>query len=151
MGLRVQQRLIFVLTVDVDQAASHLAKKPQRTETAIQVDAVFPRAADDSLNHHLVLSAISSLSQFIPERLRRLRKQRLNARLFLPMPNDLRRDPSAGDKAEGVEHNGFSGAGLAGQHIEARAEVQRRFIDHRETLDPELAQHLIARLSLSPL
>src|SRR3972149_9916759 len=124
MGLRVQQRLMFVLAVDVDQAASPLAQKTQRTEAAIQVDAVFPRAADDSLNHRLVLSAISSLSQFVPERFRQLRKQRLNACLFLPMPNDLRRDPPAGDKAEGIEHNGFSGAGLAGQHIEARAEVQ---------------------------
>ncbi len=59
--------------------------------------------------------------------------------------------PGAKQQGDGVHQQRLAGAGLAGEDVEAGAELERHVVDGGEVADPELGDHFtVSRSSRSP-
>ena len=65
----------------------------------------------------------------------------LDDRLRGAGPDAAARGPLAEQQREGVDEHRLAGAGLAGEHVEAGAEVERHVGDGGEVADAELGEH----------
>ena len=55
--------------------------------------------------------------------------------------NHFRRSAAAQQQSQGVDHDGFAAAGLAGEQVQAGVKAHPSLFDHRVIFDRELDQH----------
>src|SRR5437870_8430494 len=143
--------MVFVLSVNVNQASPDFRKKVQRRETSVDIDAILPRAAENPFDNQFTAGIETQLFQLDFERRRKIIEQRLDVRLFFFVADDVRSAALAADQAERIEDDRFAGTRLSGEDVESGSQLQRHLVDHGEILDPQLAQHTKAGLTFSPL
>ena len=141
MGLGAAQGVLFVLPVDVNEAAADVGQKGQRAQTAVEVDPVASATADDPLQHQFVLGLAPGRLQSVTSGRRQIGEQGLHRRLVGSFADEVGGNPSSQEKAQRGEHDGLPGAGLSGKDVEPGSELQLDVIDHGNVVDPELLQH----------
>ena len=75
-----------------------------------------------------------------------LAEQGLDRELFLAAAHDVGRGFLVEQQHDGVDENGFSGPGLAGQDIQFRRKVQLNFFHHGQVFDFEIGKHQLASI-----
>ena len=141
MGLGAAQGVLFVLPVDVNEAAADVGQEGQRAQTAVEVDPVASAAADDPLQHQFVLGLAPGRLQSVTSGRRQIREQSLHGRLVGSFADEVGGASSSQEEAQGGENDGLPGAGLSGNDVEPGSELQLDVIDHGNVVDPELLQH----------
>ena len=68
-------------------------------------------------------------------------ENRRNLTLLGPCPHQFGPPAPAKDKAQSVKKDGFARAGLAGQHIQARLELESQPINYQQIADVEAPEH----------
>ena len=134
MGCRIEQRLVFVLAVQLNQPIGELFERASRDERAVDEGATAPLRRD-----------LSPDEQLFPTTL----EDRLDRRRVLTGPHEIARRPSAEEQPDGLHKNRFSGSRLSGQDIQPGVEFHFDRIDHGEAFDGEEAKHGVKR-SLLP-
>src|SRR6516162_7477992 len=132
---------MLVLTVDMDQRITDLGKNTAGGETAVQVNTIFPGAADDPLDDNFIVGFETRVAELMGKLFRQRLEQRFDTRFILSVPNHVGVATLAGDQCHGVENYRFAGAGLTGNDVQPRLEFQSDFVDHCKVSDAKLAQH----------
>src|SRR5579859_4084130 len=73
--------------------------------------------------------------------MRRL-EHRLDARLARPAAHHIRRGAPAAQERHRLDEERLSGAGLAGEHVEPRPEIDLDVVEQRKIGDAEVRQHV---------
>ena len=140
LSVRVEQRLVLVLAVDVDQHPAELAELAGRRRPAVQARGA--AAADLAAQDQLGLRLEAHLGQ-----------QRAGGRDVGDLEDALHQCPlgavadllgaGPGTEREGesIDHQGLAAAGLAGEEVQAGAEADVGAGDQREVTNPERLQH----------
>ena len=118
----VEESLLIVLAMDLDEPAGRVRE---------------PRGGDGLVVQPGRGAAARRDLADGDERLRQPIEQRLDAGGFRAMPDEacIRACPER--KAQGVDEKALSGTGLAGQDVEARAELEPQPVDEGEIGDSE--------------
>ncbi len=140
---RIEKAAVVVLAVEFDkslgQGPQNLARhppivNPRRLAAVGGVD-----ASEDQLT---VLGLDPCLGQDLVHRMAGLElENRRNLALLGPCPHQLGPPAPAKDKAQCVKKDGFAGARLAGQHIQARLKLESKPIDDQHIADIEAPEH----------
>ena len=105
MGLRLQQRVVLVLAIDVHQRSTHFSEQTEGAEAAVYVDSVLARAIENPSNHQL---AFDFESRFIELGLNCWRhgvEQGFHGRLVFLVTYNIRAPSLARDQPQGIENN----------------------------------------------
>jgi len=145
---RVEQRLVFVLAVQLHEARREVAKRRGGRERAVDERAASALAADLAADDQLARSRLSRASGRHRGRVPRARdasrgvvEDCFDGGLRLARPDQVGRRARAEQEAHGFNEDGLAGAGLPRQHVEAGLELDLDGFDHREVADAEEAQH----------
>src|SRR5215471_20371278 len=114
---RIEQGLMFVLSVQFDQACRQLTQRGCRRERAIDEGAA-PTLRRDFAAHEQLLPC-----DF---------EDGFDARGFLASPHKLGRRAAAKEKSDRLDQDRLASSGLAGEHIEAGFELDFRLINDRQ-------------------
>ena len=144
-ALRVapDERLEFLLAMDVDQPLAEFAHGLRRQRLAIDVLARAPVAADHAPQDELAVVGGDRLL-FQPAADRRIRAD-LEGRRDLGALRAMAQRVGARAPAErehhGVHDDGLAGAGLAGQGGQAAGQLELDGVDDREVADLQVRKH----------
>src|SRR5262245_54570389 len=143
LSVAVQQRLRFVLAVEIDELASNLGEHAGIHRRTVDPRSRAPRSHLAFENDDRPVDVDAAL---VEQRLDlwsiRDVELALDDRAIGARANDVGARPLAEQQAERPDDDGFAGAGFARQHIESwRQRKRQRFYD-REILDPQLGEHL---------
>src|SRR2546430_17198703 len=116
--------MVFVLSVNVNQATPDFRKKVQRRETSVDIDAILPRAAENPFDNQFTAGIETQLFQLDFERRREIIEQRLDVRLFFFVAGDVRRAAPAPEPARRTEEGRFCRAPLPAEGGAARGPLQ---------------------------
>jgi hypothetical protein len=131
VGVRIEQRLVLVLPVQVHEPGPELAERTCGDQRA--VDEGPAPALRGHLAPHEQLAAVLGV------------EQRLHDRRLLPGSHQLGRGPPAEEEADCLDEDRLAGAGLARQHAQPGVEVDLHLFDDGEVLDGEVSEHARAR------
>src|SRR6185295_8026820 len=148
---RLQQSVVFMLSVDMHQRAACLGEHIERTEAAVQINTIFPRTAEYPFDDELITDFEPRLAEQGLNRRRQIVEQGFHRRLILAVANDVSSAALARDQPERIENDRLARAGFAGEDVETRLEFQNNLIDNGKILDAKFAQHDAFGLALSPL
>ena len=150
MALGAQQRMLLVLSIDLDQRRADLAEALHGGEFAVDRDARASTAlGDDPAHEQLATAAVAfARGEFRHCGFAFEFEQPLDDRFFLTGANHFGRRARAEQQSERAQDDRFAGAGFARQHVEAGAELEIGFLDDREVADVQFEQH---RARLSPV
>ena len=137
--LLVQQLLAVVLTVDIQQAAAQGAKLGNGDGASVDPADVLAVAVDLPLQKQLPLPGNA---QVLPQPGRNVREARADKGHIGPGTDQVPGGPLAQHGADGVDDDGLTGAGFAGQGVEAGPELDVRALDDGDILNVEQLQHL---------
>ncbi len=124
-----EQRLVRVLTVQVDEPPSALRKLRHRREPAVDVAAGPSVGGHDPREHDLVVAVVESA---------------FDTRLGRTFANQLRIGSPATEEIQRVDDQRLARAGLAGDHRQARAEGHLELGNDSQILDAQLGKHRLA-------
>src|SRR5690349_18365314 len=68
-------------------------------------------------------------------------EQRFDDGRLLAGADEVGRGTAAKEQPDRFDENGFAGPGLSGQDVQARVELDLDGIDHRQSPDPQKAEH----------
>jgi hypothetical protein len=138
---RVKKILVFVLAIDINELLAKLFKHVQGDGAAIQIGPGVPGALDEAPDEQsirfLQVEAVQDLQSLSSLEL----EESFHRRLFLPGSNHFRGSSTPQEEVDGIDQDGFSGAGFPGQDVEARPEFNVQLIDDRKIFDIQLGQH----------
>ena len=141
----IQQLLAVVLAVDVQQLPANPPQLGHGDGPAVGPADVFPVRSDLPLEQQR--SVLLRRDAVLPES-RQIRKNAgeggADKGLLRSGADQLPGCPAPQHRAHGVDDDGFARAGLAGQGVETREELNIRLFDHRDILNVKHFQHKIS-------
>ena len=146
---RIAERLVLVLPGQLDEHAGHIAERRRGGQHAIDVDAPAPRLPDHAAHDQPLVDRIDAgARQPLDERVggrpvRRL-EDRLDARLLGAGAHHVGRRAPAAQERHRLDEQRLAGAGLAGEHVEAGAELDLDVVEQREVGDAQVRQHVLS-------
>ena len=136
----VEKLLRIVLAVDADELDAEPLQNGDRDRPAVHAADVFPVGIDLTLDEKLV-RIVFDLIFPEPRKLGNTGKDGADKRTRRAGPDDVTVRPLAENGGNGIDHDGFACAGLAGQHIEAAVKADLRLLDHGDILNVQHIQH----------
>ena len=82
MGFGLQQAVMFMLAVNMHQGAADLRQQIERTKTAVEINAIFPRATEDPLDHQLAIKFEAGIGELCFDELGHAVEQSLDCRFI---------------------------------------------------------------------
>ena len=132
----VKELLRVVLAVDVDQLSAQLFEDGHGDGPSVDAADVFAVAIDLPLHQKLARLIVHTV--FLePRKLRHIGEHGADESAVRPGANDVPVRPLAQDGRDGVDHDRFTGAGLAGQDVEAPVKGDLRLLDDGDIFDVE--------------
>ena len=147
MPALIHQLTAVILPVNIDQEAAKFFQLGGRYRIPTHAAAAFPVEADTTLNDQLVLC----LYIVFREPLLGIRQieHRGHKTFFRPVPYQIPADTLTQHRTDGINDNGLAGAGLTGQHIQSRLELNVRSFDDGNILNMQFVQHAITSMYLN--
>ena len=137
----LHQVLEFLLAVDLDQEFGQLAQGLHRHQLAVHVGARAAVRADHPAHDELAL--VLDRLRLEPARAPADSGEKLAATSARSAPwrttSPAPRPPAISSKR--IDHDGFAGAGLAGERGEAGAELELRLVDDDEIAQFKMSEH----------
>ena len=133
---RVQQRLVRVLTMQIDELASPLRELARRRQSAIDIATRSPDRRDDPGEHHLASLAVVAVVVVRDE-------PRLDPCFGRTVSDRLRIGAAPADKFQRVDEQRLARARLAGDRSHRRADRDAQVRDDPEVLNSQLRQHRV--------
>ena len=121
MRRRIEQHLVLVLAVEIDEVGGQLAQRRARHQRAVDEGAAAALGRDLAPDDQFAAVGVF--------------EDRLDRRLLLPGPDEIRRRAAADEQPDGSDQDRLARAGLAGEHVEARIELDLEAIDDGEIAD----------------
>ena len=125
---RVEERLVLVLTVQIDQRRAELAQRGRRRERVVDERAAAALRGD--LAPHDDFAAVGPL------------EDRLDGRDLLAGPDEVGARPPADQQVDRLNDDGFAGAGFAGEDVQAGFELDLEAVDDRQMTHGEKTKHV---------
>ena len=148
---RIEQRLLLVLTVDLDQKPGQLAQQSGADGLIVDERARAPVGADQPPEHQRVLDGEAvgiEARRHVPiggqgeyRGHRALRRAAADQRAL---------GAAAERQAQSIQEDRLARAGLAGQHAQAALELEIEALDQDDVTDRETDQHVAARPDAPP-
>jgi hypothetical protein len=126
VGRGVQQRLVFMLAVQLDQAGGQLLQGAGGGQSSVDERPAAPLSGDLAPHEQLFPAAVEN---------------RLDRSQFLSSAHEVTRGPSAEQQPDSLDENRLPRPGLAGEHVEAAIELDLDRVDHRKVADAQEAEH----------
>ena len=137
------QRLVFVLTVDVDEALADLAQLRRGARTSVHVGARTSTGIDHATEE--AFAVVAREVEFGQQRRHcgEIRQIELRGHFgaFSARADDTRIGAPTEDEQQCIDQDRLAGAGLAGEHGKARREFEPEPIDDHEILDVQREEH----------
>ena len=131
------------LALDLDRHLAELAQQADARRLVVDEGAAAAIGADDAAQHDDIV--LGGDAGFVEKPARRMVggqvEFRGDHRLIGARANEARFGAHAERQAKRVEEDGFTGAGLAGQHAKARAKGKIELVDQHHIADGEAQQH----------
>ena len=128
MRRRIEQHLVLVLAMEIHQVRGQLAQRRRRHQGAVEEGAA-PAALDRDVAADHQLGAGGVL------------EDGFDRRLLLPRPHEIRRRPAPDEQPDGAHEDRLARAGLAGEHVQARLELDLETIDDGQIADGDESEH----------
>ena len=138
---RIEQTHRIVLAVDVDQPAAQIPQNGCRGWHPVDAAAAFPLSGDLAAEQQCLRALIAGLFKLIQHRRRHLLKGSADHRLCSPGAHQILRGAVAKDRIDGIDQDGFTRTGFAGQYIQPRFKVHLCLLDHGNIFNLQAAQH----------
>ena len=142
----VQQQLVLVLAMDIEQLCGNLPQRLQRHHSAVDAADVLARAGQLAGDGRRVL--IPGERQLIEQRAHTLVvrdiEHSLHPGFALSVGDEIAVRALAQHQVHRVHDDGLARTGLAGEHVHARGEVERHFVDQRQIVYAQLQQHRLS-------
>jgi len=135
----IQQRLLFVLAMDVEKGRSQFAQRRNGARLIVDVNPIPFIRRDLSPDNDLVAFGIES--EAIEAGIDVCFKNGLDDGACLTGPDHFGRGFRAGQQSQGVDDNGLSGSGFAGKQVETGIEVKFELVDEGKISDAKKPQH----------
>ena len=135
----VKQRRGIVLAVDIDQLDAQPAQHGHGDQSPVDPAYILAVQENIPLDHRLRVIGHPVLGK--PREFRHLGEHGADGGLVCPGADHIPVGPLTQDGGDGVDHNGFARARLAGEHIEARVKRDIRALDNRDILNMQKIQH----------
>ena len=136
----VEKLLRIVLAVDADELDAEPLQNGDRDRPSVYAADIFPVRVNFTLDEKLV-RIVFDLIFPEPRKLGNAGKDGADKRTRRAGPDDVTVRPLAENGGNGIDHDGFACAGLAGQHIEAAVKADLRLLDHGDILNVQHIQH----------
>ena len=132
-----------MLPVDVDDEPADVAQQLQRHRDAIEITARAAIAGDDAAHGELVFGVHGLFREHLAQRRRAFADVERGGELgaFGSRAHDFGAALAAGEQCQRVDHDGFAGAGFAGEHREAGAHFEIDEIDDGEVTNLQMGKH----------
>ena len=144
MAARIEQAAIVMLAVNLDQQGAELALQAGGDRLVVDEGAAAAVGLDDAADDQR-LARLPGEPVLVEQGQRRVAGGDLEGdadrRLPLPAAHQSAVRAHAEREPQSVEQDRFSGAGLAGQHAEARPEFEIERFDQHDVADGESGQH----------
>ena len=141
----IGQRVVLMLTADLEQLAADLGQRSERGEVRLDGHAAATRSPKLTLEHQaLVLELEPELGQPRRELLADPATHgelRLDARGLVTFADQLGPTSTAAQQRERVDDDRLAGPGLAGQHVHARFEFEGHVVEECEAADAQVVEH----------
>ena len=148
MGRRIGQGHALVLGRNVDQLGSELGELGRRAEATIQVGFGPARTLDDPPQDDLIPFGETRFSQDLPGAVRACHvEEPLDLGLVGAGADQVRGRPPPEHEPQSADDDGFPGARLTRQDVEALLERERELFDKYEISNPELYQHAASAIA----
>ena len=138
MVLFIKEGRRIVLAVDIDQLDSQFMEDGHRHETAVHPADVFPIQVYIPLDHRLLVVLHPVFLE--PAKLRHLGKDPPDRSLGGAGADHVPISPLPHNGGNGIDDDGFTGTGLAGEHVESLVKGDVRLLDHRDIFNMQKAQ-----------
>ena len=125
---RIEQRLVLVLSVQIDERRAELAQRRGRRERVVDERAAAALRRD--LAAHDDLAPVGPL------------EDGLHGRGVLAGADEVGARASADEQVDGLDEDGLAGAGFSREDVQARLELDLEPIDDREMAHAEEAKHV---------
>jgi len=139
VGFRSEQHLRIVLARDLDAPGKQFREYRGRDQLPRHPRATASAALDTALDDEFVF--VGDEAERLQPRLEFWQvagaKDRLDQRLVTAFADHQRRRAQSRQQRQGAEYDRLAGPGLAGEHVQARAELDLLALDDREILDPQ--------------
>ncbi|MEZ4369011.1 MAG: hypothetical protein R2939_22430 [Kofleriaceae bacterium] len=146
----IDEPLVLVLAREVDQHRAELGQPRRRRQRAVDVGPAAATALDGAAHEHLVGAAVVEGGRQAgavedpahPRReVGRHLEDRLDHRLVGAGARDVGRRPPAAQQVDGLDDERLAGAGLAGEDVEALAQLDGDVGQDGEVGDAEVSEH----------
>jgi hypothetical protein len=122
----IEQRLMFVLAMELDEPARELLESTGSGERAVDERTAAPLHRDLSSDEQLLAATF---------------EDRFDRRGVFARPYEVAGRAPAQQQTDRFDEDRLAGTGFAGQDVEARVEFDLDRIDHREVLNAQEAEH----------
>ena len=141
---RRQKPEAFVLAVNLQKLRAQFPQRRRRRGAAADAAHGAAVRADFPLQEQraVLLGHKPERIKFLQDRIGKARKARADVGALFPAAHEFPRRALAEHRMDGVDHNGFAGARLTGQDVEAGAEFDIRFFDDRNIFNIKLVEHV---------
>ena len=133
--------LEFLLTVDFDQMLRQFPQSLQGHYLAIHIGARAAIRTDDAPYHEFAVEVDGLPLQPFDGGSRQVREARSHLGPLRALTRDIARAAAAGDQQQGIDHDGFTGAGLAREGGQAAAEFELGLIDEHQVPQLQMREH----------
>ena len=149
VGAGVEQGDVLVLAGHVDHAPHRAFQDGHGAERAVDEDPAPPRPGHHPSHQQLGHPVARTVPRRDPCRLearerrvvRRELEERLDRGLVGAFPEEVDAHAPPEHQVEGADEQRLARPGLAGEHVQARAETDLHLVHHRETRDAQGRQH----------
>ena len=128
----IEKRLVFMLSVDVDEHCPHLTQERHRRRLSVNAAGAFSIGADGALNEQcVILCGIPRLRKTRSCRIGNVGKHSKNLRLCAARAHKIAPHALTEHGVDGVDEDGFARARFAGQHIKAAVKIHISLFNDR--------------------
>ena len=139
---RIDQRAVVMLAVQLHQPGSHGAQGLRADRLIVDAGARPPVGELNALENEVAVDEDVMRRRRQPRGMIRRKIERGDdLPLRLPLPHEAAVAARPERKRQGVEKDGFPGAGFAGEHGKPAIEIQIEAIDQHDVANRELDQH----------
>ena len=146
----VHQTLEFLLAVDLDEKFRQFPQSLDGHQLAVHIGARAAVGADHPAHHELAVEFDRLRVEPAIAAAGSAAKLAAHLGTFGALAHDVAAGPAAGDQQQGIDDDGFAGAGLAGQRGEAGLELEFRLIDENQIAQLQVSQHGLSRRDWPP-
>jgi len=144
----VGQAHALVLRGDIAEVGAELRELRGRRELAVEESAAAALGLDDATDDQLAVTRHTGRFELRGDARARLDlEERGDLGLTSTATDDLRTGAAAEHERQGVDDHRLARAGLTGQHVEARPELEDLMLDEDDVVDRQREQHASAEYS----